>query len=423
MASIVDMLRKKNEEDATLSSLKNKAEFWQGQQQNVQPATVQTPGNYGGVPAPTPVNYGGILQNAVNTFMGARSAKKYEEAKANNEAVSKAYAIETLQGDPQALKLYQAAQYGVPGADKALAKYLEPKKPDAIAGLLQTLEKLDGNNPAVVRQIAQRYGMKEDEAKGMILGAQQKAAEKINEEQGFELKKLGMQQGAADARAAANRDATLEAARIRASSKNGAGMGAKGPDGKVNYVNDLTPGELQIRGKEMRAIDDKLQTSESQLSRFEPMMADISKISDQDWNKQAAAKLAAEKGGGVGELLGERMKNNAVKQLESYLMSTVLDRMSQLGGNDSNEELQRMRADLPSVYNSKEAAVQMLNRIHQWQNSTNEAIKLRRQSYSDGSYFRDPTPRNFYREAYETANPKAAPGGYQAPQGWSIEVE
>jgi hypothetical protein len=73
--------------------------------------------------------------------------------------------------------------------------------------------------------------------------------------------------------------------------------------------------------------------------------------------------------------------------------------MSLLGGNDSNEELNRMRASLPKVTNNQEAALTLMDQLHEWQAINKEAMERRQQDLQSGRFFsQDREQSDYYRE-------------------------
>lgn len=121
-----------------------------------QPQFTQTIRGGSGQPDQVVVNYGDILGKGVSNYMGAKERKNAIEKTSEVEDINNNFMKTTLSNDPTALKLYSAAQAGVPGADKALAEHMAPKK-QSLAVLTQFIS--GGGDPEMARSLASQFGV------------------------------------------------------------------------------------------------------------------------------------------------------------------------------------------------------------------------------------------------------------------------
>lgn len=148
----------------------------------------------------------------------------------------------------------------------------------------------------------------------------------------------------------------------------------------------MTPGERNERAKAMRKLDEDILKGEQQIAKFENLRESLNNP-DVFGAKQKIAQTLTEFENPILGGIGTSMRSKETMLLEDYLNSETLSRMAQLGGNDSNEELRRMRASLPTVMNNQEAALALMDQLDEWQRRTMDAIKNKRRSYQTGEYF------------------------------------
>jgi hypothetical protein len=109
------------------------------------------------MPQQVNINWGDILGKGASNFLSARADKKASDLSSQADDIDRQFMESTLQNDPEAAKLYGLAQSGLPGADKALANHLSPKK-EALAGYTQLVA--SGNaSPELLEELATRYGI------------------------------------------------------------------------------------------------------------------------------------------------------------------------------------------------------------------------------------------------------------------------
>ena len=407
--SLIDQLRQRNAAEQGISALRR-------QEQNFADLSGSLPqggvvggdtyqGNIGGrqfsIPTPNQVDWGSILARAGSNYLSARAGKKADDLEAQRSQLNQEFFASTMKGDEQAQKLFMMHQAGVPGADKALAQHLAPKK-EALAGLIQGLPNM---SPEMAAEVAGKYGLDPEMVSRAAIYAQEAGQKKEDRkfEQQKALKIMGIQ--AADARAARK-------APSGGGGRISIGDGMSEPAGGV--YDGLTPGEKQMRGKEMAALDKDIQKGEQQIQKFNNLRTMIEN-DDTFGAKQKVADTLAKMPFTILQQVGTAMRNKGAMLLEDYLNSETLTRMAQLGGNDSNEELNRMRASLPQVINDKEAALHLMDQLNQWQIDTKKAAEARRADISSGRYYRigSQTP-DYYKEASKgdptnKPAPKAAP--------------
>lgn len=155
-----------------------------------QPTTVTGGGggSIGGTPIQMPqqvnINWGDIIGRGVGNYLSAKSDKNAADLSRQAQDIDRQFMESTLQGDPQAAKLYGLAQAGVPGAGQALASHISPKK-EALAGFTQLVA--SGNaSPEMLEELSVRYGIDPDVARRAGEFATKRQQEKS--EQGYSQK-------------------------------------------------------------------------------------------------------------------------------------------------------------------------------------------------------------------------------------------
>lgn len=347
----------------------------------------------GGVASPTPgvMNWGNIAQKGLGNYMAAKENKKASEEEARIDELGQQFMKDTLGGDPEAMKLFKMTQMGVPGADKALADHLTPKK-QSLAVLMQavTSGQLD---PDMAAEVAPQFGISPEMARKSAtyaLETKEKAAEREFKQKAA-LKSIGRGSTGASSNKLSFQDyLNLPPEQQEAYERFSGRKGAKD--------NSMTPGERNERAKALQKMDKAVEQMEASSAKFDALRP---KLEDPKafGAKQTTAQVLAEMENPILSAIGTSMRSETSMLLEDYLNDEVLDRMAQLGGNDSNEELNRMRASLPKVLNNQEAALALMDQLHQWQQDTKEAMRRRRQDMQSGEYFSpDAQAKDYYRE-------------------------
>lgn len=331
------------------------------------------------------INWGGILEKGVGSFqrakMGGELKRAEEEAEDTEFELAEEIYQSTLKDDPEGGRLIRMVQLGIPGSDRALANHLTPKT-QSLAVLMQavTSGQLD---PAMAREMASQFNVNPDTAERGAKYAME--AKQSLEKQKFEQR------------------AALKA-------MTGAGGGSRGgklsfaeyqaldPEDKAEYdrfagvggrnakQDGMTPGERNVRAKELLKIDEAIVSGEQQMAKGRELEAIMNDPATFGAGQKLAQMMSEFQNPIIGGI-GVAMRSKGVAMLEDYVLSEVLDRMAKLGGSDSNEELRKMRASLPSAMNNPEAAKELFKSVQRWQEDTLRKIKARREELKSGEFF------------------------------------
>lgn len=417
---MVNALRRRKELADEAAAARTQADAFVGAFPRPQFTTQTQPvsGSIGGVsfqtPGETTINYGDIIGKGLSNYLGARANKKEREVKSELESLNQDFMNSTLENDPQAMKLYSLAQAGLPGADKALAQHLAPKK-QALAGFTQAATS-GMASPELLAEISTQYGIDPEIAKRAgEYAVQQKIKEEERKSQGKRQDEMfkfglraqlkGMPSGGSMSGSKAGKEITT------------AGGGVYEIDGVPTEPIKLTAGERQQRAKMMNNMDDIIMKGEQQIAKFPDVWAAASKPGGLGRGQQVAQALADSNiplVSGIGA--AARSKDAAL--LHDYANSEVLSRMGQLGGNDSNEELRRMQASVPNAMQSPETMRALLKRFDAWQKKTMGIIKQKRSDVQTGKYF---DPRAGFNDPRNAAGP-ALEENYNPQQSGSPAV-
>ena len=156
--TLAAILRKRQEADMQ----RQQANRFQGIAQQANTSGVVGGGNVSGMQGmsqatPQAIDWGGIIQGAAGNYLAARKEKDASKSSQEAEALNRQFMMETIGTDPEAQRLLQMAQVGIPGAEQALADRIAPKK-EAMGAFLQHLQ--TGNaDPEFAAAIAERYGI------------------------------------------------------------------------------------------------------------------------------------------------------------------------------------------------------------------------------------------------------------------------
>lgn len=360
-------------------------------------------GMRGAQATPEAINWGSIIQSGVGNYQAAKDTAT--ASKMDNEAddLSQAFMESTFKQDPESYRLMQMAQAGVPGAEQALAERVNPKK-EAMGAFLQHIQS-GMADPDMVGEIAQRYGVDPVLAKKAVETQQKRAQEKeaAERQQGlsdYEAKmKIQARYRPASTSTRAAGEISFQEYMAMTPEQQEAYNKFKGRKG-AGTEGGLTPAERGVRAKKVTETEEAASKMANTRHKFEALNESLSKNPDAFNNTQRVAQWAAESELPILSSIGTYMRSPEMSQLEQAVNDEVLTRMAQLGGNDSNEELRRMRASLPQALNNPEAAKVLLRDMEEFSRTLEQTMELRRRDLQTGDYFReDFVPKNYYSEA------------------------
>ena len=407
---LVDALRKRNE--ATRARARGLQ--FQGIAGSAGPNTVSAGAN-----TPTEINWGGIIQGAIGNYQAAKSNKQADTLDKEAESLNQQFMEDTFKSDPESYRLTQMAQAGVPGAEEALSQRVAPKK-EALGAFLQHLQSGVADE-GMIQELAPRYGLSPEMAARAAKVAKERKLQEAQGTHDLKMEEIRARQEGRPARqapAAAGGGISFQEYMAMSPDQREEYDKFKGRRGSTTS-GGMTPGERNVRAKTLVELDKDLQrfgTQESKFNTLRPMLNDPEVFGP----TQKAAQLLEESDlpvvGGLARGVGTFMRSEPAVLMEDYLNDEVLRRMAALGGNDSNEELNRMRASLPKAMNNQEAALALMDQLAQWQGDTKEAVRRRREAMQSGEYFdQDATPRDFYKEVVEGRGAQQPAG--QQPAG------
>lgn len=338
------------------------------------------------IPQEERINWGGIIEKGVSSYQAAKGEKDME--KAQEEAVDAEFDIanaiyeSTLADDPEGARLIKMTQMGVPGADQALAKHLTPKT-QSLAVIVQamTTGKLD---PAMAAELAPQFGLSPELVSKGAEYAAQKNQEAIDQK--FQNQAALKEMGRGGSGGSGSDKVSFEEYKAMSPEDRAAYDSFRGKGGRNAKQDNMTPGERNVRAKELLKLEELIREGEIQFSKGEDLreiINDPSTFGGKQKLSQALSEFQNPILGGI----GTSMRSKGVAMLEDYVLSEVLDRMAALGGSDSNEELRKMRASLPSAMNNQEAAKALYESVHKWQKHTLEKIKAKRAQLKSGEFF------------------------------------
>lgn len=362
------------------------------------------------IPQQQNINWGGIIDRGVGRYQEAKGEKELEQVE--NEQVDAEFDIaeeiynSTLRDDPEGAKLIRMAQMGIPGADKALADHLTPKT-QSLAVLVQavTTGKLD---PDMAAELAPQFGVSPEMARKGAAYARQQLQEA--EEQDFRQKAALRMMGRGGAGGAGSGKLSFEEYQNLTPEEQDAYDRFSGRRGAKD--DGMTPGQSQVAAKEIVASDKNIREGQINISKGESLrkfMEDPKTFGGTQKLAQVMANSNVPMLGGLVAGAGTAMRSEGVALLESYVNSEVLDRMAQLGGNDSNEELRQMRQVLPSALNNQKTAKALYEQVLAFQKRKLQEEKEFQKGLRSGEFFKPQTPT-------------AAPAPATPPAGGQIEI-
>lgn len=392
MATYSDVLRGKSR----ASGLRKRGETFRGLANDAgsfvtQPGQVQ---QMGGMAAPTPqsVNWGSIIQRGLGNYMAGKADKQADEAERQATELNQQFMRDAIGEDPEAQRLLQMAQAGVPGADKALADKVAPKRQP-----LATFTQFVSQNPDLDDESLAALGAEVGISPQLAIGIG-KAAKAGT----LRTEKLGLEK----------EQRTMEGNLLRDENKAILRQQYAPPPRGVAAGTGLTPGQKSIQARMQNEADKELMALGQSGGKFQDLMSTIDR--DEIFGKEnKVSQFLAESPNRLLAAVGRSNLSEGSLMLKEYMNSKVLERMKALGGNDSNEELRTISASLPDAMNNKEAAMAMLTRLHEWEETNRLAIKLRRDDIQSGAWFNKQPSRDDY---YQMAKAQRASGQQGFPQ-------
>lgn len=337
-------------------------------------------------PTAAAVNWGGVLEKGAGAYKSSSLDKQLEKAEQEAEDTEFELANEiyqsTLKDDPEGAKLIRMAQMGVPGAEQALANHIAPKT-QSMAVLMQAVTS-GSLDPSMAREVAGQFGVSPDTAeraaKYAMESKQRLEEQKFQQKAALRAMTSGGSGGSRSGKLSFQEYQALDP-QSKAEYDRFAGVG-----GRNAKQDGMTPGERNVRAKNLIELDNTIMEGEQQIVKGEELKS-VMDDPDTFGPKQKLSQTMSEFQNPIIGNIGISMRSKGVAMLEDFVLSEVLDRMAKLGGSDSNEELRKMRASLPSAMNNQEAAKALFDSVQLWQKKTQEKIKARRQKLQSGEFF------------------------------------
>lgn len=380
MATYSDVLRGKSR----ATGLRKRGETFRGLANEAGSFTT-APGQVqqmAGMTAPTPqaIDWGNIIQRGMGNYMAGKADKEADEAEMQAAELNQQFMRDAIGEDPEAQRLLQMAQAGVPGADKALADKVAPKRQP-----LATFTQFVAQNPDLDDESAIAFGAESGIGPELATGIVRAARAGT-----LRTEKLGL----------AKEQRTLEGQLLRDESRLTLAAQLRPQTGRPGGpAAGLSPGERQLRGKLMAEADKELREIGATTGKYDQVRATIERDNAFGVTSKTAEFLG-ESPIRILSAVGKSMQSEGQLRLKDYVTGEVLKKMQALGGNDSNEELNRITASLPSAMNDKQAALAMLESLHDWEETNRLAIKLRRDDIQSGQWFgKEPSRDEYYQMA------------------------
>jgi len=428
------ILRKRQQADMA----RQQAGRFQGLADTANPSGVVGGGQVAGMgmsqATPMAIDWGGILQKAGGNFMAARKESEASKASTQADELNRLFMQESLGEDPEAQRLLQMAQAGIPGAEQALAERVAPKK-EALGAFLQYIQ--TGNaDPAMAAELAPRYGLSPE------LGMQAATSFRQNMKEASE---RDFQQRQALKQMDFNQRVALKGipqAKAGAAPEAGA-MPGPDPTGALGMVEGLPPApdwnalsyaEKQYAIKAIGEEEKQQDEIRGQMYKYEELRP---MLEEAFGAKQTASEFLANAADGMPGpirsammMAADKLQSEANAKLKEYINSAVLKKMAALGGNDSNEELARMMATLPRVSQDKDVAIALTDALHRFETVSDRVMQIRKQALAAGGHrYLASIQSNLYKIAEQqlmqegaigprvdlTGGSKSAPMEQQAP--------
>jgi hypothetical protein len=210
--------------------------------------------------------------------------------------------------------------------------------------------------PEMAAELAPRYGLSPETARVAATFATQQAEKAMGAEADLKRELTGMQIGG-----------RLEAAQIAADAK----AAGKGPE-------HIPAGTVNLRNKELLALDDQIQALQSTNFKFE----DLTKRLEMDENsfstKWGLTEALNQWDNPMAQFAAKRLMSPLQVELSNVVMDETLNKLAQLSGAVSNYEMQQIKSGLPNALLNKEAAMAMMKQLNKWRNDAIAAVKLKR---------------------------------------------
>lgn len=332
-------------------------DMWQGLQGQFGPTTTQGPIQH--------IDWGNILGRGASAYMAAKEGKTAEVAEDKSDAIQREFFNSIMQGDEQGSRLIQMAQMEVPGADRALGEYLNPKK-EALAGMIQGLTS-GALSPEMAAELAPRYGLSPQVASTAAEYARQRQEEAMSREEDLkkELTTLGVQ-------------GRLDAAQIAADAK----LAGKGPE-------HVPAGSVNQRNKRMFELEDQIQNLSATDYKFDDLEKRLGADESAFSTNWALTKALDNFDNPAAQAIAKRLMSPLQVELENVVMDETLNQLARLSGAVSNYEMQQIKAGLPNALQNKEAAMALIKRLNQWRKTSIGALKLKRTYMSTYGFMDD----------------------------------
>lgn len=385
------ILRKRQQSDMA----KQQAGRFQGLANDANPSGVVGGGQVAGMgmsqATPMAIDWGGIIQKAGGNFMAARKESEASQASTQADELNRMFMQESIGEDPEAQRLLQMAQAGIPGAEQALAERVAPKK-EALGAFLQYIQ--TGNaDPAMAAELAPRYGLSPE------IGMQAATSYRQNmmdaSERDFQQRQALKQQDFSQRAALKG----IPQAKAGAAAPEAGAMPGPAPTGPLGMMEGLPPppdwNSLSYAEKQyaIKAIgEEEKQQGEirGQMYKYEELRP---MIEEAFGAKQKASEFLANAADGMpgpirsAMMMGaDKLQSEANAKLKEYVNSAVLKKMAALGGNDSNEELARMMATLPRVSQDKDVAIALTDALHRFETVSDRVMQIRKQALAAGGH-------------------------------------
>lgn len=385
------ILRKRQQADMA----KQQAGRFQGLANTANPSGVVGGGQVAGMgmsqATPMAIDWGGIIQKAGGNFMAAKKENEAGQASTQADELNRMFMQESIGEDPEAQRLLQMAQAGIPGAEQALAERVAPKK-EALGAFLQYIQ--TGNaDPAMAAELAPRYGLSPE------IGMQAATSFRQNmmdaSERDFQQRQALKQQDFSQRAALKG----IPQAKAGAAAPGAEAMPGPAPTGALGMMEGLPPApdwnslsyaEKQYGIKGIQDEEKEQAEIRGQMYKYEelrPMLEEAfgAKQKASEFLLNAADKLPGPLASAA--MMGSDMlQNEANAKLKDYVNGAVLKKMAALGGNDSNEELARMMATLPRIGQSPEVAIALTDALHRFEVISDRVMQIRKQALAAGGH-------------------------------------
>jgi hypothetical protein len=313
-----------------------------------------------GAGTPREVDWGNIIQAGVGNFMQARKSKEAQQETNSAADFSQQFAENVFQNDPQGRQLMQLAQAGIPGADKALAEHLSPKK-EALGSLTQLIQSGQGT-PEFAQAIAQQYFPGMDPQ--LVFGAAKNAAaQKVKDREALQQQKLG---------------------EIVLTNDLGTKRDLAVADAKGDNKPALTPTETGARLKSMEANTATLNSIGATEARLQELnsMANDQNSAVGAWQRAAAS--VAKSGIPIVEDIASNFQNEFFSKLEATVNEMAAGKTQLLRGPASDRDVALMLKTLPNAQRDPQVLKDLLKQAMDFTKTQRVAAQLQNIDINSG---------------------------------------